>query len=65
MTRNLWENPEYNKNLLAKTPAARWGFPEDLKGTVLFLASKASDFVTGISVVVDGGVLGGLLYKAP
>lgn len=41
--------------ILGRTPAGRWGEPEDLAGTVIFLASKASDFVTGITIPVDGG----------
>lgn len=40
-----------------KTPAGRWGTPEDLVGAVVFLASAASDFVTGIGLPVDGGYL--------
>lgn len=38
-----------------KTPAGRWGNPEDLVGTAVFLASSASDFVTGVQIPVDGG----------
>ena len=41
----------------SKTPAARWGTPEDLKGAAVFLASKASDFVNGHILYVDGGIL--------
>jgi 2-deoxy-D-gluconate 3-dehydrogenase len=41
--------------VLARTPAKRWGEPEDFAGTAVFLASAASDFVTGSSIVVDGG----------
>lgn len=41
----------------AKTPAGRWGKPEDLVGPVVFLASKASDFVNGHILYVDGGIL--------
>ncbi|CAN7273309.1 MULTISPECIES: SDR family NAD(P)-dependent oxidoreductase [unclassified Variovorax] len=39
----------------ARTPAGRWGRPEDLAGIAVFLASKASDFVTGTAIPVDGG----------
>ena len=39
-----------------KTPAGRWGDPEDLGGTAVFLASKASDFVNGQVIYVDGGI---------
>ena len=43
--------------IVAKTPAAHWGTPEDLMGPALFLASKASDFVNGHVLYVDGGIL--------
>ena len=41
--------------VLARTPAGRWGVPEDLAGVAVFLASPASDFVTGVAIPVDGG----------
>ena len=44
-----------NDEVLSRTPAGRWGQPEELAGTAVFLASRASDFVTGTTVVVDGG----------
>ena len=44
-----------NDRVLARTPAGRWGRPEDLAGIAVFLASKASDFVTGTAIPVDGG----------
>ena len=47
----------FNDFIINRTPAARWGNPEDLAGTVIFLASKASDFVNGQIVYVDGGIL--------
>ena len=43
--------------IVAKTPAERWGTPEDLKGPAVFLASPASDFVNGHVLYVDGGIL--------
>jgi gluconate 5-dehydrogenase len=43
--------------IIAKTPAARWGLPEDLAGPAVFLASEASDFVNGHILYVDGGIL--------
>jgi len=47
----------FDQFIIAKTPAARWGNTEDLKGPALFLASKASDFVNGHVLYVDGGIL--------
>ena len=44
-----------NAMVLMRTPAKRWGTPEDHAGVAVFLASKASDFVTGTSIPVDGG----------
>jgi 2-deoxy-D-gluconate 3-dehydrogenase len=47
--------PGLNERVLARTPAGRWGVPEDLAGVAVFLASRASDFVTGAAITVDGG----------
>ncbi len=47
----------FNDFIIAKTPAARWGEPEDLMGPAVFLASDASDFVNGHILYVDGGIL--------
>jgi len=47
----------FNEFIINRTPAARWGNPEDLAGTTVFLASKASDFVNGQIIYVDGGIL--------
>ena len=41
--------------VLARTPAGRWGAPEDLAGIAVFLSSRASDFITGVAIPVDGG----------
>jgi gluconate 5-dehydrogenase len=49
-------NP-FNDFIIAKTPAARWGTPEDLQGPAVFLASEASNFVNGHVLYVDGGIL--------
>jgi gluconate 5-dehydrogenase len=47
----------FNEFIINRTPAARWGNPEDLAGAAVFLASKASDFVNGQVIYVDGGIL--------
>ncbi len=47
----------FDKFIIAKTPAERWGNPEDLGGPAVFLASSASDFVNGHILYVDGGIL--------
>lgn len=44
-----------NDEILSRTPAGRWGQPEEIAGTAVFLASRASDFVTGATICVDGG----------
>jgi 2-deoxy-D-gluconate 3-dehydrogenase len=47
--------PELHDRVLTRTPAGRWGLPEDLAGIAVFLAAPASDFVTGAAIPVDGG----------
>lgn len=47
----------FDQFIIAKTPAERWGKPEDLQGPAVFLASEASDFVNGLILYVDGGIL--------
>jgi 2-deoxy-D-gluconate 3-dehydrogenase len=49
------EVPELNENILRRTPAGRWGGIDDMAGVAVFLASRASDFVTGAVIPVDGG----------
>ena len=44
-----------NERVLARTPAGRWGSPEDFAGIAVFLASAASDFISGAAIPVDGG----------
>lgn len=51
----LRDNPEQFRFINERTPMGRWGQPEELEGTVIFLASKASDFITGQTIYVDGG----------
>jgi NAD(P)-dependent dehydrogenase (short-subunit alcohol dehydrogenase family) len=48
-------DPERFRFINERTPMGRWGQPEELEGTVVFLASKASDFITGQTIFVDGG----------
>jgi 2-deoxy-D-gluconate 3-dehydrogenase len=56
LTRTAREQVEgLHDRVVARTPAARWGLPEDFAGTAVFLASSASDFVTGATLTVDGG----------
>jgi len=47
----------FNDFIISRTPAGRWGDPDDLAGAAVFLASKASDFVNGQVIYVDGGIL--------
>lgn len=51
------EGHPFNDFILNRTPAGRWGNPEDLAGATIFLASRASDFVNGQIIYVDGGIL--------
>lgn len=55
MTQPLADDPEFDSWVKTQVPMGRWGLPEDLIGTALFLASRASDYVNGHVLVVDGG----------
>ena len=55
-SRILWQTPELAEPILKGTPLGRFGEPEDVAGLALFLASPASDYVTGAVFVVDGGI---------
>lgn len=57
-TRPLQEDPARNAAILGRIPAGRWGVPADLGGVAVFLASRASDYVHGALIPVDGGWLG-------
>ncbi len=57
-TRALREDPDRNRAILDRIPAGRWGTPEDLMGTVVFLCSDASVYLNGSVVTVDGGWMG-------
>ncbi|AJJ64749.1 2-dehydro-3-deoxy-D-gluconate 5-dehydrogenase KduD [Yersinia aldovae] len=56
-TQQLRKDEERSKEILDRIPAGRWGLPDDLKGPVVFLASKASDYISGYTIAVDGGWL--------
>ena len=55
-------NHPFNDLVMTRTPAGRWGTPEDVANAALFLASKASDFVNGHILYVDGGILANFGY---
>ena len=57
MNTALLENPQFDAWVKSRTPAGRWGRPEELVGTAVYLASAASDFVNGQMIYVDGGLL--------
>ena len=57
-TKALREDPVRNKAILDRIPAGRWGTPEDLMGTIVFLCSDASNYLNGTIVTVDGGWMG-------
>jgi len=57
MNQALVDNPSFNAWVRARTPSRRWGKPEELIGTAVFLASAASDYVNGQIIYVDGGML--------
>jgi len=59
LTTALRKDPERVAYFQSRIPLGRWGLPMDLKGTVIFLASAASDYVTGVNLPVDGGYLAG------
>ena len=57
-TKALQENPERNQAILSRIPIDRWGTPNDFKGPAVFLASDASNYVSGEILLVDGGWMG-------
>jgi 2-dehydro-3-deoxy-D-gluconate 5-dehydrogenase len=61
MTEQYSTDPKYekfNEYVMGRVPAKRWGDPRDLSGAIIFLASPASDYMSGTSIVVDGGFMG-------
>ena len=57
MTLDMKENPEVYEYKRGRIPKGRWGKPDDLVGTLLYLCSDASDYVCGVTIPVDGGYL--------
>ncbi len=60
MTQNLKDDEKFNEWVISNTPLARWGKPEDLVGSVVFLSSSASEFITGQIIYIDGGWFAGV-----
>ena len=58
MNTKLIEDNSRNAEILSRIPAKRWGTPDDMAGTAVFLASAASDYLSGAIIPVDGGYLG-------
>ncbi len=56
MNRALLDNAEFTAWVNKRTPAGRWGDPAEIAGLAVFLASSASDYVTGQMLVIDGGM---------
>jgi NAD(P)-dependent dehydrogenase (short-subunit alcohol dehydrogenase family) len=55
MNEDVANDPKMSQEIVSRVPLARWGKPEELTGAVIFLASEAASFVTGSTIVVDGG----------
>jgi 2-deoxy-D-gluconate 3-dehydrogenase len=55
LTEAIQKDPDRSKSITARTPAGRWGVPEDIAGAAVFLASPASDFIHGVILPIDGG----------
>ncbi|MFD2627640.1 SDR family oxidoreductase [Oceanobacillus kapialis] len=58
MNTAIMEDENRYNSILERIPAGRWGNPDDLRGAAIFLASKASDYMNGYTIAVDGGYLG-------
>ena len=57
LTEAIQKDPERSQSITARTPAGRWGTPDDIAAAAVFLASPASDYVHGVILPVDGGWL--------
>jgi 2-deoxy-D-gluconate 3-dehydrogenase len=55
LTEAIQKDPDRSKSITARTPAGRWGVPEDIAGAAVFFASPASDFIHGVILPIDGG----------
>ena len=55
LTRAIFSNPEKRRPMDERIPIGRWGRPDDFEGVAVFLASQASDYITGVMIPVDGG----------
>jgi len=60
LNRALLEDQKFDAMVRSRTPAGRWGEPSDLAGAAIFLASRASDYITGQIIYVEGGLLSAL-----
>ncbi len=58
MNEALIADPVRSRQILERIPAGRWGTPDDFEGAIVFLASRASDYVSGECLVIDGGWMG-------
>ena len=54
LTKGVTEDPERTKEIMGRLPAGRWGYPSDFKGPIIFLASHASDYLSGAVIPIDG-----------
>ena len=59
LNRNLWENDEVSRAMTERIPMGRWGSAEEMVGAAVFLASDSASYVTGQTLVVDGGITAG------
>ena len=57
LTQSLWQDDAFSQQILEKTPLARWGTPSDIGSVAVFLATPASDFMTGQTVYAEGGLI--------